>query len=127
MYMCFACIYACMFVCALCACLAPMGATVVTDGGKLTCGPWEPSLGPVKEQQVLLPAEPPLHGLTRLYLNSQGYSTLVLAPILCHVQSHMAQGSHSPDFNIATFSLLFPVTSALHLALLSFFCSLRFV
>lgn len=34
--------------------------TVVTDGGKLTCGPWEPSLGPVEEQQVFFPAEPPL-------------------------------------------------------------------
>lgn len=42
---------------------APMGGspvTVVTDGGKLTCGPWEPSLGPVEEQQVFFPAEPPL-------------------------------------------------------------------
>lgn len=34
--------------------------TVVTDGGKLTCGPWEPSLGPVEERQVFFPAEPPL-------------------------------------------------------------------
>lgn len=64
--------YACTFVCALCACLAPMEVrsthgrgggslvTVVTDGGKLTCGPWEPSLAPVEEQQMFFPAEPPL-------------------------------------------------------------------
>ena len=35
--------------------------TRVTDGCKMTCGCWELNWGPLKEQPVLLTAEPSLH------------------------------------------------------------------
>lgn len=66
----------CMYVCALCACLAPMEVseapiggspgTVVAGGGKPTWGCWAPKFGPLQEQQALSSAEPPLQPMCSL-------------------------------------------------------------
>lgn len=51
--------------------------TSVTDGCEMPCGCWEPKLGSLHHQQVLLNSEPSLqprfHVFLKVYLNILGY------------------------------------------------------
>lgn len=52
--------FVCMYICLPHVCLVPVEATVVLvlDGSEPSCGCWESNLSPLKEQPVLLAAEP---------------------------------------------------------------------
>lgn len=90
------CMYVCMYECAACASKVRGGHHVPwncsSDSCELLCEYWEPYMGPLQKQQVLLITEPPLQPSP-----SQAYILFLCVCVCVCVHLYVCLGTPRPE------------------------------